>query len=71
MSAMGPELKVRTVGKRRPPATPQEAFARAQVLQRQLELIHPFPRPRGFVFKAKTHAEYEAWRKAQKNPRLW
>ena len=65
------EQKVRVVGKRRPPATPEESFARALVLQRQLELVHPFPRPRGFVFKAKTHAEYEAWRKAQKNPRLW
>ena len=63
--------KVRVVGRRGPPATPEEAFARAQVLQRQLEMMHPFPRPRGFVFKAKTHAEYEAWRKAQKNPRLW
>jgi hypothetical protein len=68
---MEAEQKVRVVGNRRPPATPEEAFARAQVLQRQLELIHPFPRPRGFVFKAKTRAEYEAWRKAQKNPRLW
>ena len=63
--------KVKWVGKRHFPATPQEAFARAQILQRQLELMHPFPRPRGFVFKAKTYAEYEAWRKTQKNPRLW
>jgi hypothetical protein len=64
-------LKIKIVGKRRPPVTPQEAFARAQVLQRQLELMHPFAHPRGFIFKAKTRKEYDAWRKAQKNPRLW
>ena len=68
---MDVEQKVRVVGKRRAPTKPEEAFARAMILQRELDLIHPFPRPRGFVFKAKTRAEYEAWRKAQKNPRLW
>ena len=68
---METEQKIRVVGNRRPPATPEEAFERAMVLQRELNLIHPFPRPSGFVFKAKTHAEYEAWRKVQKNPRLW
>ena len=65
------ESNIKVVGKRRPPATPEEAFRRAQVLQRQLEKIHPFPRPRGFVVKAKTYAELETWRKSQKNPRLW
>ena len=68
---MDAEQKVRVVGKRLPPATPAEAFARAMILQRELDLIHPFPRPRGFVFKAKTRAEYEAWRAVQRNPRLW
>jgi hypothetical protein len=63
--------KIKVVGHRRSPATPEEAFARAMILQRELDVIHPFPRPRGFVFKAKARAEYEAWRKAQKNPRLW
>ncbi len=44
---------------------------RAAILQAQAELLNPYPRPRGFVFKARTRAEYERWRKAQANPRLW
>jgi hypothetical protein len=68
---MGEPPKIKVVGKRGPPAAPEEAFRRALVLQAQLEMMHPFPRPRGFVFKAKTYADYEAWRKAQTNPRLW
>lgn len=53
------------------PISPAEAVRRAVVLQAQAELLNPYPRPRGFVFKAKTREEYERWRKAQKNPRLW
>ena len=68
---MPTEPVIKVVGRRRPPATPEQAFVRAMILQRQLDLIHPFPRPRGFVFKAKSYAEYAAWRQAQKNPRLW
>lgn len=33
---------------------PAEALRRASVLQAQAELLNPYPRPRGFVFKAKT-----------------
>ncbi len=67
---------MRTVGKRRTsedltPSSPEEALGRAAVLQAQAELLNPYPRPRGFVFKAKTREDYERWRKAQKNPRLW
>jgi hypothetical protein len=50
---------------------PAEALRRAGVLQAQAELLNPYPRPRGFVFKARTREEYERWRKAQPNPRLW
>lgn len=50
---------------------PAEALHRASVLQAQAELLNPYPRPRGFVFKARTRDEYERWRKAQTNPRLW
>ncbi len=67
---------VKTVGKRSTTSDPAaldplEAFRRADILQRQLERIHPFPKPRGFVFKARTWEEYALWRRQQTNPRLW
>jgi len=67
---------VKTIGKRRRAedtagVTPEEALRRAALLQAQVERLNPFPRPRGFVFKARTWEEYERWRRAQANPRLW
>lgn len=67
---------VKIVGKRRTsadltPISPAEALRRATILQAQADLLNPYPRPRGFVFKAKTREEYERWRAAQSNPRLW
>lgn len=67
---------MKIVGKRRTsgdltPISPQEALARAAILQAQADLLNPYPRPRGFVYKARTREEYEAWRRSQKNPRLW
>jgi len=67
---------VKTVGRRRTsddpsPISPHEAFARAIILQKQADRLNPYPRPRGFVYKAKTREEYERWRKSQPNPRLW
>lgn len=67
---------MKTVGTRRTsddltPISPEEALRRATVLQAQADLMNPYPRPRGFVFRAKTREEYEGWRKAQSNPRLW
>ena len=53
------------------PLLPAEALRRACELQAQTELLNPYPRPRGFVFKARTREDYERWRKAQANPRLW
>lgn len=50
---------------------PEEALRRAVILQAQADALNPYPKPRGFVFKAKTWEEYAAWRKAQSNPRLW
>jgi hypothetical protein len=50
---------------------PAEALRRACILQAQAELLNPYPRPRGFVYKARSREEYERWRKAQANPRLW
>jgi hypothetical protein len=65
-------LPIKVVGTRRQvPATPAECLARAFVLQQQMEVMNPFPKPRGFVFKARTWADFEQWRRAQENPRLW
>jgi hypothetical protein len=36
---------------------PAEAVARAQILQAEAERLNPYPRPRGFVFKARTWEE--------------
>jgi hypothetical protein len=51
--------------------SPLEAFRRAHVLQQQADLLNPYPRPRGFVFKARTWEDYARWRREQTNPRLW
>ena len=67
----GMELGIKVVGKRRRATDPASCHRRALALMRQAEKICPFPRPRGFVFKARTWEEYEAWKKAQPNPRLW
>ena len=63
--------KIKTVGKRNRPATPADCLRRAQRLQQYADAINPYPHPRGFVFKARTYEEYEAWRRNQPNPRLW
>jgi len=62
--------KVKMVGQRRR-RSPEECLGQAWELQQFGERFARFPRPRGFVFKARTWSEYEAWRKAQSNPRLW
>jgi len=50
---------------------PETALRRAALLQAQAERLNPYPRPRGFVFKARTWEDYARWRLAQSNPRLW
>jgi hypothetical protein len=67
---MSETAKVRIVGRVTVP-TPEEAFRRAYVLEKELDLLNPFPRLRGFLRKFKTYTDYEAWRKAQANPRFW
>lgn len=52
-------------------ASPIEFHRRALALQARLERLNPFHRPRGFVFKAKTREDYDAWKRQQTNPRLW
>jgi hypothetical protein len=66
--------RTKIVGQRRrasQPSSPSENLQRAGRLIDEMDLLNPWPRPRGFVFKAKTYADYERWRRAQKNPRLW
>ena len=66
-------MQVKVVGRRAgaPGQTPVDFIRRAEALQRAADELNPYPRPRGFVFKARTREAYEAWRKAQANPRLW
>jgi len=65
--------KVKTIGNRHPigPHNAAASHRRALILMRQMEKLNPNPKPRGFVFKARTWSDYETWRANQKNPRLW
>jgi hypothetical protein len=64
-----PSMKV--VGKRRLPDSPEESLRRAERLIAEANFLASHLRPRGFVFKAKTWAAYEEWKREQTNPRLW
>lgn len=59
------------VGSRKPPSTPAERYARGAGLQREANLLCPFPKPRGFIYKAPRWEDWNRWRAAQENPRLW
>jgi tRNA(Leu) C34 or U34 (ribose-2'-O)-methylase TrmL len=48
-----------------------KALQRAGRLIREAARLARHPRPRGFIFKAKTWEDYECWRRSQTNPRLW
>ena len=63
----------KTVGRRAlsAQADPIAYYQRARNLQAFVNRRNPYPKPRGFVFKARTWDDYEAWRKRQENPRLW
>jgi hypothetical protein len=64
---------VKIVGRRNRPedGNPASYRLRALALQVHADRINPYPKPRGFVFKARTWQEYESWRSSQDNPRLW
>ena len=68
---MEPKTKVVGTRRREGDLDPISCHRRAVALSRQADKLSPFPGPRGFVFKARTWAEYEKWRKAQENLRLW
>jgi hypothetical protein len=63
--------KIKVVGRRGPPATPEDCLRRAHILEKELDLLNPNPRPRGFLQKFKTYEDYAIWRKSQSNPRFW
>lgn len=63
---------MKTVGFRdRFPNSPADSVRRAERIIAEANRLAPHPKPRGFVFKAKTWHDYAAWRLAQTNPRLW
>jgi hypothetical protein len=61
---------MKIVGTRRTPRTPAECHARSVLLEREINLLNPFPKPRGFIFKAPTWQAWKDWRESQENPRL-
>ena len=63
--------KIKVVGRRKPPTDPVGCLRRSNDLQRHADHLCPYPRPRGFVFKARTWEDYALWRRSQTNPRLW
>jgi hypothetical protein len=67
---MSLERPAKTVGRGRT-YSPAENRRRAEELQQFAESRARFPRPRGFVLKAKTWEDYERWRRAHPHPRLW
>jgi len=67
------QVQEKNVGRRHlpSPSSPIESHRRALALQARVDRLNPFRRTRGFVFKAKSWADYEAWKQKQTNPRLW
>ena len=54
-------MKSKVVGHRKAPQTPQEFYALGARLDRELAVVRPFSRKRGFVFKARTWDELAKW----------
>jgi hypothetical protein len=54
-------MKSKIVGHRKTPKTPQEFHALGARLDRELAVVRPFSRKRGFVFKARTWDELAKW----------
>ena len=67
----GSSIKVVGVRLEHGDSRPETYRARAWRLQQHADRLNPYAKPRGFVVKAQTWAEYEAWKRAQDNPRLW
>ncbi len=53
------------------PTVPRSAAARlalAEQLYRDFEQLTPYPKPKPFVRSFDSFADYERWRRAQRNP---
>lgn len=53
-------MKIKIVGKRRPPKTPEEFYALGARLDAEAKALQ-VKRRRGFVFKARTWDDLERW----------
>jgi hypothetical protein len=51
----------KVVGRRKSPRTPAEFHALGAQLDRELAVVRPFSRKRGFVFKARTWDDLAKW----------
>ena len=51
----------KVVGRRKAPQTPAEFHALGARLDRELSVVKPFVRKRGFVFKARTWDDLAKW----------
>ncbi|MDQ2869034.1 MAG: hypothetical protein M3R59_11605 [Verrucomicrobiota bacterium] len=54
-------MKTKTVGNRPVPKTPAEFHALGARLDREIEIVRPFIRKRGFVVEARTWNEMAEW----------
>lgn len=69
---MDDRSQVRVVRERTPEmGVPADYLRRAETLIAEMDRLNPWPRPRGFVQRFRTHEDYEVWKKQQSNPRLW
>jgi len=59
---------MKVVGNRRVVSSPEESLRRAERLSAEADLLASHPRPRGFIFKAKTWAAYESWKRRRPIP---
>ena len=62
---------MKIVGKRRAPQTPEECLCLGNRLVKDAALLSPHRPLRSFVLKARTWEDYEAWKRAQNDPRYW
>jgi hypothetical protein len=51
----------KVIGRRKAPQTPAEFHALGARLDRELSIVKPFTRKRGFIFKARTWDELAKW----------
>jgi hypothetical protein len=60
---------LKVVGRRKPPQTPEEFHGMGSRLDREIDALRPAPRPRGFVFKARTWEDFARWQASRDSTR--